>query len=82
MSIDIDFSRADLAATLEEVRKHGGDNRRVGITYTKMGCQKFYFFEYGCGRDPDYFTADVRAENAYDARAKGWREWLQSKGAK
>ena len=76
MNYDIAFSRADLSSVLAEVKKHGGNNRDAGITLSARTANKIYFFEYSNGNRADYFCTEVRADNAYEARAKGWREWL------
>lgn len=74
---NLDYSRCDLRWVLQEVKKHGGDNRAVGITCTRMGCNKIYFFEYVPADRSQRFVADVDGDNAYEARANGWREWLR-----
>lgn len=75
--LNIDYARSDLRFVLQEVKKRGGDNRSVGITCCRMGYNKTYFFEYAPADRSQRFTADVRGDNAYEARANGWREWLR-----
>jgi hypothetical protein len=78
-NINADFCRADLREVLAEVKRRGGDNKQVGITQsTSIGSNKTYFFEYVGTNQSGYFCTEVRAENAYEARANGWREWLRS----
>lgn len=74
--INVIFCRTLLAQTMEAVRPHTTAEQRkaawVWTTDRKRGHWEFH--------GPDEFYAEFRADNAYDARAKGWSKWLAEMG--
>lgn len=47
---------------------------KVGVTCTKIGNRKFYFFQY------QGFNYDCTADDAWEARYKGWLAWARKHG--
>lgn len=68
------FERAMLRDVVAEARKVGAVISDGWVHATKMGCgaSTHYEFHY---QGKCYWHG--RAENAYDARAKGWEAWLE-----
>ena len=64
------FERAMLRDVVAEARKLGAKIKDAWVWHAKLGGSKLYEFHYG-----DFYWCG-RAENAYDARAKGWEEWI------
>jgi hypothetical protein len=79
------FSRTELAFIIKDVRKFDAHIHVSEAWVHKAGNQwEFHFWhvrERSCGTAAaDKFYWHGRADNAYDARAKGWTAFLQSKG--
>lgn len=72
------FCRELLKSVMGDVRKHTTTDERkaawVYCTYRHGGNNQFEF------HGPGDFYWHGRADNANDARAKGWEAWLRSKG--
>ena len=72
---DLAFSRADLKAVLVFVKAAGITDPKEAYVM-KAGVRKGQWeFHYH-----KYYDGCLRADNAYDARAKGWRGYLRSIG--
>ncbi len=71
--IDVLFSRALLAQALPLIRAAG---KRVNKDAWVWRFRRDHWEFHG----PDDFVWHGSADNAYDARYKGWMAWLRSKG--
>jgi hypothetical protein len=71
------FERLMLKDTVAEARKLGAIVKQAYVHATTMGAgaSKNWEFFYG-----DFYYHIGGAENAYDAKAKGWEAWIKSKG--
>lgn len=73
--INIVFCRELLSMIHADVRKHFPEmkvRKAAWVYHTGRGRWEFH--------GPDRYYWHGRADNAYDARYKGWRSWLTSKG--
>jgi hypothetical protein len=84
MSINVSFCREELKAVITDVKKHL-QHTQTHYTSTPEGSIKAAWV-YKVGKDhwefhfgPFYWHGS--ADNAYDARSKGWTSWLRSQGA-
>jgi hypothetical protein len=74
-SVDVEFCRALLRQVMPVVKRMlpNKDLRTVAWTYkASTGHWEFH--------GPDGYYWHGRASNAYDARYKGWMEWLRKEG--
>lgn len=70
--INILFCRTLLSSVMEEVKKMTtGVERKAAWVYHFKGFGDHWEFH-----GPDKFYWHGSADNAYDARAKGWQAWL------
>jgi len=72
--INIAFSRSLLSLVNKDLKQHfPAINPRKDAWVWKAGRQ----WEF---HGPERFYDTFRADNAYEARAKGWAAWMRSKG--
>ncbi len=72
--LNIAFSRTFLSMTMEDVKKHTTVAERKAAWVYGFGRQSWEF------HGPNDYYWNGRADNAYDARAKGWAAWLIDRG--
>ena len=71
MNDNISFSRCELKLVTDRVKRLGANIKDASVTWSSMGSGgKMYEFFYG------EFHWYGKADNAYDAKAKGWEAWL------
>lgn len=72
--INIAFSRTLLSVVVADVRKYDSkiQIQKAWVHSTDRRTWEFH--------GPDKFYTHFRADNAFEARAKGWQAWLRSKG--
>lgn len=75
VSVDVLFCRSLLRIVFADVQKHFPDMKARDAWVIKTSFRDHWEFH-----GPKSFCWDGRAANAFDARAKGWRAWLRSKG--
>ena len=73
MNQDICFSRAELRLVLADVIRHDAAVRIKDAWVWRAG-KDHYEFHFGS------FYWHGRADNAYDARSRGWAAWLAQAG--
>ena len=66
-----------LKDAVAEARKLGANVREASVHGTTMGCGASKNWEFFYGK---FYYHVGSAENAYDARAKGWEAWIRQKG--
>jgi hypothetical protein len=72
MNESISFSRCELKLVTDRVKRLGADIKEASVTWSSMGSGgKMYEFFY------DEFHWYGKADNAYDAKARGWESWME-----
>lgn len=69
-NVNVDFCRTLLSLAMEDVRKVTTAQQRKDVWVYR--CMRDHWEFHG----PDDFYWHGSADNAYDARAKGWHAWL------
>lgn len=74
--VNVAFCRTYLAMVLADVREHTTADQRKAVWVWCMDRKRGDWEFHG----PDGYYWDGRADNAYDARAKGWAAWMREQG--
>lgn len=74
MSVDIEFSRHYLVEVHKDVKRTGLEGNLWKLAWVWRGGRDFYEFH-----GPGKYHTSFRATNGYEARAKGWQEFIKAR---